>query len=350
MGRHRLWGVLAAMAIAFAPTVAQADEEISEEARAHFRAGVAFLKDPDGERPEEAYAEFKVAYQLSKSPKVLGNLGICAMKLERDGEAIEAFTKYVMEVSDIDESERRQVNQDIATLKASSVKVTIKVDKPRASLLDTRTPFRGGPIRNSYGPVDDTIEIVVRAGHHRIHGRAGSYEADWEFDAVPSSPLTHELRLTAPQQAAPPVAVVPPASSSAPPPVSRDAPPPSGPPSKTVPIAVTAVGGALLVAGTITGLAALRRVNQLEDACPNDECPANFDVERATSDARKIVVATDLLLLTGGIVTVGGLVWLWLGSKSSGSASSSPASISRASADASCTSNGCGAWVRFALP
>jgi hypothetical protein len=340
MGRDRRWWVLAAMAIAFAPSVAQADEEISDEARTHFRAGVAFLKDPDGERPEEAYAEFKVAYQLSKSPKVLGNLGICAMKLERDGEAIEAFTKYVMEVSDIDDGERRQVNQDIATLKASSVKVTIKVDKPRAALIDTRTPFKGAPIRNAYGPVDDTIEIVVRAGHHRIHGRAGSYEGDWEFDAVPSSPLTHELRLTAPQPPATPVAVVP-----APQTVTSDTPPPSAPRSKTWPIVTTAVGGALLAAGTITGLAALRRMNQLEDACPNDECPANFDTERATTDARKIVLATDVLLLTGGIVTVGGLVWLWLGSKSSAGTPSS-----RATADAACTSNGCGAWVRFALP
>jgi hypothetical protein len=344
MGRHRRWEVLAAIACVLAPSLAHADEEISEEARTHFRAGVAFLKDPDGERPEEAYAEFKVAYHLSKSPKVLGNLGITAMKLERDGEAIEAFTKYVMEVSDIDDSERRQVNQDIATLKASSVKVTIKVDKPRTSLIDTRIPFKGAPITNAYGPVDDTIEIVVRAGHHRIHGRAGAYEGDWEFDAVPSSPLTHELRLTAPQ-APTPVAVVP-----APKPVENDTPTPSAPRSKTWPIVTTAVGGALLAAGTITGLAAIRRMNQLEDACPNDECPANFDVERATSDARKIVVATDLLLLTGGVVTLGGLVWLWLGSSSSPSTSTTTSSSPRASADASCTSNGCGAWVRFAIP
>jgi hypothetical protein len=345
MLRGRLWGVLAAFVLAVSPSVAQADGEISEEARTHFRAGVAFLKDPDGERPEEAYSEFKVAYQLSKSPKVLGNLGICAMKLERDGEAIEAFTRYVMEVSDIDESERRQVNQDIATLKASSVKVTLKVDKPRASLLDTRTPFRGPAITNAYGPVDDTIEIIVRAGHHRIHGRSGSYEADWEFDAVPSSPLVHELHFTAPQ-APTPVAIVPPAPPTAPS-TSNERPPPSSPPSKVWPIVVTATGGALLAAGAITGLAALRRVNQLDDACPNDECPANFDHERATNDARKIVVATDILLLTGGIVTVGGLVWLWLGS---GSSSSTAATAPKTTADASCTSNGCGAWVRFALP
>lgn len=342
MGRRQRWGVLAAMLLAVAPSVARADEEISEEARTHFRAGVAFLKDPDGERPEEAYSEFKVAYQLSKSPKVLGNLGICAMKLERDGEAIEAFTRYVMEVSDIDEAERRQINQDIATLKASSVKLTIKVDKPQASLLDTRTPFKGAPITNSYGPVDDKIEIVVRAGHHRIRARAAGSEADWEFDAVPGTPLSHELHFAAPQQS-PPVAIVP-----AQPPISNESPPPKEAPSKTWPIVTMAVGGAFLAAGTITGLAALRREGQLEDACPNDQCPSNFDVDRAKNDARKIVVATDILLLTGGIVTVGGLVWLWLGTRSSPSAATT--SPPRASADAACTSSGCGAWVRFAIP
>ncbi len=335
----RSWGVLAALALTLAPSVARADDEISEEARTHFRAGVAFLKDPDGERAEEAYAEFKVAYQLSKSPKVLGNLGITAMKLERDGEAIDAFTKYVMEVSDIDDAERRQVNQDIATLKASSVKLTLKVDKPQASFLDTRTPVRGGPITNAYGPADETLEIVVRAGHHRIRAKAGSMEADWEFDALPGTPLVHQFHFAAPT-APPPVVPVPVAPATPAP----DTTTPSTARSKTWPIVTIATGSTLLVAGAITGFAALRRIKQLDEACPNDECPANFDYERATSDARRIVTATDVLLLTGGLVTAGGLVWLWLGS------GSSKDSTPTRSAHATCSSNGCAAWVRFALP
>src|SRR6476659_9259610 len=58
---------------------------ISDEARSHFFAGVALLQDPEGEKVEEAYREFKKAYEISGSPKILGNMGFCAMRLERDG-------------------------------------------------------------------------------------------------------------------------------------------------------------------------------------------------------------------------------------------------------------------------
>src|SRR6476661_7390454 len=71
---------------------AREEEKISAEARSHFEAGVSLLQDPDGARYEEAYREFTAAYQLSKSPRVLGNVGLCAMKLERDAEAIDAYS------------------------------------------------------------------------------------------------------------------------------------------------------------------------------------------------------------------------------------------------------------------
>lgn len=74
----------------------------SEEARSHFAAGVSLLQDPEGEKVEEAYREFRTAYDLSGSPKILGDMGFCAMRLERDGEAIEAYTRYLREVPDID--------------------------------------------------------------------------------------------------------------------------------------------------------------------------------------------------------------------------------------------------------
>src|ERR1043165_9599064 len=54
---------------------------ITEEARAHFSAGVSFLQDPDGARYDDVYREFKAAYAVSPSWKILGNLGIAAMKL-----------------------------------------------------------------------------------------------------------------------------------------------------------------------------------------------------------------------------------------------------------------------------
>ena len=57
-----------------------ADVVITEEARTHFAAGVALLQDPKEPRYEEAYREFKAAYAAAPSYKILGNLGLCAMK------------------------------------------------------------------------------------------------------------------------------------------------------------------------------------------------------------------------------------------------------------------------------
>src|SRR5262245_35470252 len=82
------------------------DVIISDEAKERFRAGVALLDDPDGARYEEAYREFSAAYRASPSPKILGNLAICAMKLERDGEAIKAFEGYLEGAPDVSAAER----------------------------------------------------------------------------------------------------------------------------------------------------------------------------------------------------------------------------------------------------
>jgi len=68
---------------------------VTPEARKNFEAGVGFLNDPDGARYEPAYAAFKAAYQASPSWKILGNLGLCALKLERNSEAIEAYQRYL---------------------------------------------------------------------------------------------------------------------------------------------------------------------------------------------------------------------------------------------------------------
>jgi len=318
-----VWGLTGAGA-AIAPRVACADEQISEEARRHFKAGVAFLQDPDGERPEEAYTEFKVAYALSKSPKVLGNLALCAMKLERDGEAIDAYKRYVMEVSDIDDDERRQVNSDIAMLTASAVRVTVTVDSPQTRFIDTRIPVRGAPITNVYGPVDDKLEIVMRVGHHRLQAKSGSADAEWEFDATGDTQMTHDFHL----QSAPAPGVDRPVEGT-----SR---------SKTAPIVTMSIGAAMLLTSAVTGFVALTKVNDLVRACPHDECPAGFDYAGARTSARTFVGLTDILLLSGALLTGGGAAWFFLQGESS---KPGPAPSTRTSA--SCTSEGCGATFRF---
>ena len=303
-------------------------EEISEEARRHFKAGVAFLQDPDGERPEEAYAEFKLAYSLSKSPKVLGNLALCAMKLERDGEAIDAYKRYLMEVSDIDDDERRQINSDVAMLTASAVAVTLTVDARQTRLVDTRSPVRGVPITNVYGPTDDKLEIVMRPGHHRLQAKADGADDVWEVDATSGARMTHGFHLR---------------SAAGGTPYEADRPA-EGKSSKLGPIVTMGVGGAMLVSSAVLGLVALGRVNSVELACPHDECRVGYDYAAARQSAQTYVTLTDVLLVTGAVVVVAGATWFFLLDGPSKAPPTGPRTT------AFCTNEGCAANLRIDFP
>src|SRR6187402_2729084 len=134
--------------------------QISEAARNHFNAGVNLLQDPDGARYEEAYVEFKTAYAASPSWKILGNLGIAAMKLERDGEAIEAFQKYLAGgQASLAPEEKEQFQRDLGTLQAGVVRLNIDVSQPGVILTDERMPVTGSVVRNTYSSGDKHFAI-----------------------------------------------------------------------------------------------------------------------------------------------------------------------------------------------
>src|SRR5262245_13737348 len=86
---------------------ASADDAIPEEAKLYFKNGVELIQ---GQPPnyQDAYYQFKLAWEKSKSWKVLSNWGLCALKLERDGEAIWAYTEYLKQ-KDIDPDERKDL-------------------------------------------------------------------------------------------------------------------------------------------------------------------------------------------------------------------------------------------------
>jgi hypothetical protein len=176
--------VVGAACAAFAPDARAADVPISEQARTHFAAGVALLQDPKAPRYEEAYREFKAAYAASPSYKILGNLGLCAMKIERDEEAIHAYETYLAEAGpDVGAAEREQIQRDLLTLKSGLVHVTVSSDPVGATIVDVRTPVQGSEIRNVYGETSGPMVLSLRRGHHIITARLTGYvDQTWEFD------------------------------------------------------------------------------------------------------------------------------------------------------------------------
>jgi hypothetical protein len=304
-----------------------AEDTVSEEARAHFKAGVALLQDPDGARVEEAYREFRTAYAMSNSPKILGNMGYCAMKLERDAEAIDAYSRYLREVPDVDADERAQIVRDLQTLSVGIVRVNVSVSQPGALVSDVRIPVRGDKITNVYTPEAGKLALGVRAGHHVFTVRAqGFQEATWELDALAGVREQHEFVLKK-VEAAP---VTPPSGSGT-------ADKKSGP--GILPWIVTGVGVAAIGAGTATGIVALGKSKDIENACPGNVCPRRFDLEGKRSQAATFVTATDFLLIGGSVLTAGGLTW-WFLTRTSDEQPAQPAAPP-ANASAMCTKDGC---------
>ncbi len=333
-------GVLAGVLLG-ASVANAADPPISEEARGHFKAGVALLQDPDGERVEEAYREFRAAYERSHSPKILGNMGLCAMKLERDGEAIEAYTQYLREVTDLDPADRAQITRDLQTLTTGVVELRLQVTAPpgtKVIVTDVRTPVKGERVTNTYPlPADATkLMIGARSGHHVLTARAAGFQDEpWEHDALAGSKETHEFRMR-------PLAGPSP-SPSAPAP-ARVALEPEPAPNR-VPWVVVGAGAAMVAAGAITGVVALGKQQTLADACPSDRCPATFDLAGARASAKTMIGVTDVLLIGGGVLVAGGVTWALVSSPKP----RQPGTASLSGLSAACGPGGCSANAKVSF-
>jgi hypothetical protein len=252
-----------------------ADPPITEEARAHFSAGVNLLQDPDGARYEEAYREFKAAYRASPSWKILGNLGISAYRLERDGEALAAFEKYLQEgKKEIDASERAQFERDAQTLRAGIVRLSLSSDPPGATVTDERVPQSGASVRNSYAALDAPTEIGVRAGHHRLVASSpGRPDSVWEVDLEPGQKVDHVFTFAAPvesvaqQPAAPAAPIAQPMGTG----VKADTGS-GGDPLRTWSYVALGVGVVGLGAGTVFALGAKNNYDDANRLCPSFPC------------------------------------------------------------------------------
>jgi hypothetical protein len=306
---------IAALALA-APRAAVAQEvPISESARTHFSAGVRLLQDPGGARYEEAYQEFKVAYGDSPSPRILGNVGLCAMKLERDEEAIRSFELYLAGAPKIDPAERKQIESDLRTLRASLVHLTLALTTSDVRVTDVRTPVQGPLVTNTYGPLPaGSAQLGIHPGHHVITvKREGYTPISWEIDALPSASLSHPFTLQPltpardPVVAPPPPRVIEPLPPPAPlRPSVLPAPVDEGP-SRPTPASVWALTGVTVafgIAGTVTGALAVSKRDAYDTINDGTRIP---DAQSLRSAGQTLNVATDVLFgtaIAGAVVTI----------------------------------------------
>src|SRR5262249_5440174 len=112
---------------------------------------------------------------------------------------------------------------------------------------------------------------------------------------------------------------------------------------QTAPWIVTGVGAAVLTAGGAMGLAALRKVDNVQKKCPNDACPAGSGFEADVDEARSMVRATDILLVTGALGVAAGVTWLLVDRPSS--PKREPAATRPPRVGGACDGRGCQAVV-----
>jgi hypothetical protein len=305
---------------------AHADVPISEQAARRFEEGVRYLRSHDPDRYEKAYREFKAAYDDSPSWKILGNLGIVAQELERDGEAIEAYKGYLEGGrKELSLDEKKQFKRDLALLESGLTTLTLRTLPDGAWIVDERLPEAGTPIVNRYGPTSGPLELRVRAGHHRLRAELRGYEdATWEFSEGAGALVAHTFEL---KQHEAPVA-----APSPPPPPMIDAPAAAQKDGSSLPtwgFVSLGVGAVGLGAGTYFLIDASKKRNDGDtkyEACLEetqmDYCPPDTPLSNAVnaaSEAEGRALTRSLIgFSVGGAFVATGVVLLLVGSSDGG--------------------------------
>src|SRR5687768_3027087 len=133
-----------------------------EAAKRYFQNGVDLIT---GSQPnyQDAYYQFQLAYQeSSKSWKVLGNLGLCALKLERDQEAVNYYEQYLKKGgNEIAPEERAAIEQDLLLLRGNLAEVHISSPESELKVVDRRQGSQAPP--QSYSLQAGQLVLKLRA-------------------------------------------------------------------------------------------------------------------------------------------------------------------------------------------
>ena len=194
--------LLAALA---SPAHVQASQEA---AKRYFQSGVALITGPEPNY-QDAYYQFQLAYQeSSKSWKVLGNLGLCALKLERDAEALDYYEQYLKKGgNDIAQEERSAIEQDLLLLRGNLAVVHLTSPVADLQVVDRRAGSTAPA--QSYKLKDGVLDLQLRAGSHNLTATNGDRRLSWDVVLEPKASVSHVFDFDAPPVAATPDAAAP---------------------------------------------------------------------------------------------------------------------------------------------
>jgi hypothetical protein len=264
--RSVIWAQAIAVILLVSSTAfAEKDPTVTDAARKHFKAGVAYVEDPSGPKYEEALQEFRKAFAESPASKIMNNIGFCALNLERDGEAIEAYEIYLAgNTSDLTPAIRKQVEKDVAMLKASLVRVQFTVQPADVSIVDERRNSKGELIVNRYKLTGGSVSLGIHPGHHQFTFSAPGYTSvNWELDVEPAQTVRHELVLPAEVTARP---EAPSVVTTTPVRVTEPPAKPAKPGVHSMVYVGGIAAGVFAVAATASGIKTLSKQSDFDDA------------------------------------------------------------------------------------
>lgn len=284
-----------------------ADPEISAEARGYFRNGVELLQS-DPPNYQDAYYQFKLAYEGSNSWKVLGNLGFCALKLERDGEALEYYEEYLKRGGqEIVREEREAIERDMLLVRGNAVSLEIRSPSGEIEIHDQRAGSAVGAQKYTLTGGERTFR--VRAGAHTLAAidQQGK-RLTWSVALRPGETASRVFDFNAPEPQTEPetpqqgkiVAVD-----------SEAKTPRAGSwwsPLRTVGFITAGFGAVAMGAAIPTWLVAESRKHQADKPETQGGCPADPKIDCPVFDqAQTYAKATTVLLIAGGGVAAVGL-------------------------------------------
>lgn len=276
---------------------AAADETISEKARLYFGNGVELLQS-DPPNYQDAYHQFKRAYDESGSWKVLGNLGFCALKLERDGEALEFYAEYLKRGGDeVEADERAALERETLLVMGNTGVLLLTASEPQLEIVNARS---GSSVpAQAYQLTEGKLALRLRAGVHTITATtADGRKLEHRVTMSPDQNVQHHFDFQAQGAALR---------------AEGDAATKPKSPLRTIGFVTAGAGGLALLGAGITGIVAMNKDAaatsrcgpELDTATQKPICPpgseANFD------SAARMARASNILWIAGGTVAAAGI-------------------------------------------
>lgn len=286
---------------------ASMSEEALEVARLHFKNGVELLQS-DPPNYQDAYYQFQLALEKSgRSWKVRGNLGFCALKLERDGEALDHYGEYLRAGGDaIDPEERKAIVSELLLLQGNLATVTITSSDPTAQITVERTGSTA-PIQ-AYQLKEGKAKLGLRAGDFTITAKSGNEKRDWKQVLTPGRSAEFHFDFEANDAAADASATTERPQPDEPPEVNRVE---SSSPLRLVGYATASAGVLALGGGVVTGLLAKSNESKAKEDCLGKVCPSSGEAKK--NSAETLATTANVLFIAGGVLAATGVTLVVLG-------------------------------------